>query len=98
MKSLSKEQVLHVADLARLSVSDEEIEKYGQQLADILTEIDKIVNVDIDRMGEILIAPTTNTNTYSEDEVENMLTKEEVLKNAPHTMGDFISVPRVINE
>ncbi len=98
MKILSKEQVLHVANLARLSVNEEEIDKYGKQLADILTEIDKIINVDIDTNGEILIGPTMNNNTYSEDVVGNMLTKEEVLKNVPHKKGDFVSVPRVINE
>jgi aspartyl/glutamyl-tRNA(Asn/Gln) amidotransferase C subunit len=71
---------------------------YPKQLYDILSEIDKILGVDIDAMGPILISPTDNKDCYSEDRVENMLSKEEVLKNAKHTAGDFISVPRVIND
>lgn len=98
MECLSKDKVLHVANLARLSIDDNEIEKYGKQLCDILTEIDKIIEVDIDAKEAILIAPTDSNNRYSEDEIGDMLTKEEVLKNAKHKAGDFIAVPRVIND
>jgi aspartyl-tRNA(Asn)/glutamyl-tRNA(Gln) amidotransferase subunit C len=56
MDKLSKEEVLHVANLARLNVKEEEIEKYSKQLSDILTEIDKITSVDIDEEGEVLIS------------------------------------------
>ena len=95
MEKLEKEQVLHVADLARLYVKEEEINKYAVQLSEILTEIDKINKVNIED-GEMLIAPTTNKNEYREDEIGTMLEPETVLKNAKHVSDGYIIVPRVI--
>jgi aspartyl-tRNA(Asn)/glutamyl-tRNA(Gln) amidotransferase subunit C len=94
---LDRKLVLHVANLARLDVTEEEIVKYQTQLKNILDEIDKINKVDINS-DEILITPTTNLNKYREDVVGNMLTKEEALKNANKTNGDFIEVLGVLNE
>jgi aspartyl-tRNA(Asn)/glutamyl-tRNA(Gln) amidotransferase subunit C len=94
---LDRKLVLHVANLARLDVTEEEIVKYQTQLKNILDEIDKINKVDINS-DEILITPTTSLNKYREDVVGNMLTKEEALKNANKTNGDFIEVLGVLNE
>lgn len=96
MEKLSREKVNHVATLARLHVSDEEFDKYGVQLAQIMTEIDKIIKVDVDEKEEMLIAPTENKNEYHEDKVGEMLTKEEIFRNAKHVSDGYIIVPRVI--
>ena len=88
----------HVANLARLAISPEEKEKYGVQLASILTEIDKINKVNIDENGEILIAPTNNQNKFCEDEVGEMLTKDEIFKNAKHVVDGYVVVPKVLND
>lgn len=96
MEKLDKKAVIHVANLARLSIGDDEIEKYGVQLSDILTEIDKINKVDIDPNNDILIAPTTNTNCFNDDVVGNMLSKEEVFRNANKANDEYIIVPKVI--
>jgi aspartyl-tRNA(Asn)/glutamyl-tRNA(Gln) amidotransferase subunit C len=98
MEKLTKEEVLHVANLARLNVKEEEIEKYSKQLSDILTEIDKITNVDIDDNGEVLIAPISHINVYKEDTKGKMLTKEEMFLNAKNTSGSYIIVPKVLND
>ena len=97
MEKLSEKQVDHVANLARLAISPEEKEKYGVQLASILTEIDKINKVNIDENGEILIAPTNNQNKFCEDEVGDMLTKDEIFKNAKHVVDGYVVVPKVLN-
>ena len=97
MEALSKKQVMHVANLARLSVNKTEIDKYGIQLASILTEIDKILSVDI-KNEELLIAPTKNTNCYSSDKVGEMLKSDEIFKNANNASDGYIVVPRVIND
>ncbi len=68
MESLSRDRVLHVADLGRISVSEEEIEKFGYGLKQILDEIDKINQLDI-ATEDILISPTDNINVYRDDEV-----------------------------
>ena len=97
MEKLSKEEILHVAKLAHLNITEDEIEKYSIQLRDILSEIDKINEVQIEE-NDILIAPTNNRNVYFMDEPKEMLSKEEVLKNANNKNEDFIIVPRVIND
>lgn len=95
---LNENQVKHVADLARLQINDDEIELYGKQLHDILTEIDKIINVDVLNESEILISPTTNKNCYKQDKIGHMNTKEEIFKNVKNVSGDYIVVPKVIND
>lgn len=97
MESLSREKVLHVADLGRIAISEDEIEKFGHGLKQILDEIEKINKLDIET-DDILISPTENTNVYRNDEVEDMLTINDALKNAPKTKGNFIEVVRVIND
>lgn len=98
MEKLNTTEVLHVADLARLNVLENEIAKYGEQLGSILTEIEKITKVDISEDGEILIAPTTNQNIYKEDIESTMLTKEEIFKNTKNEDRDYLVVPKVIND
>ena len=92
---ISEEKVKHIADLAKLNVSDEEMSKYQQQLTDILTEIDKILKVDITN-EEIMISPSDNRNVYSNDVIESHISREDALKNAKRVKGDYIIVPKVI--
>ena len=95
---LSKKEVDHVAELAKLYVNDSEYPNYEKQLYDILSEIKKIEDVDVEEETSIMISPSINTNEYSNDNIGPMLSKDEVLKNVKHTNGDFIVVPTVINE
>lgn len=92
---ISEEQVKHIANLAKLNVKDNEMEKYQKQLNDILTEIDKIVDVEI-KEEEIMISPSDNRNNYSEDIIEQHISKEDAFLNAKRTKGDYIAVPKVI--
>ena len=92
---IEKEQVKHIADLAKLSIKDEEMEKYQKQLTDILTEIDKIIEVEIDNK-DIMISPTENKNVYSDDVIETHISKSDALLNAKHKRSDYITVPRVL--
>ena len=95
---LSKSEVDHVADLARLYVYDSEYPNYEKQLYDILSEIKKIEDVEVKEDDEIMISPSTNINEYSNDTIGPMLSKEDILKNVKHSNGDFIVVPTVVNE
>ena len=92
---IEKEKVKHIADLAKINISEEEYRKYQQQLTDILMEIDKILEVDI-KEENIMISPTDNSNCYSEDVVLNHISREDVFKNAKRVSGDYIIVPKVI--
>ncbi|MDD2202965.1 MAG: Asp-tRNA(Asn)/Glu-tRNA(Gln) amidotransferase subunit GatC [Bacilli bacterium] len=97
MESLSKGKVLHVADLGKIAVSDEEVEKFGYGLKQILDEIDKINELDI-KTEEILISPTNNVNVYRDDKILDMLPINDVIKNAPKNLGNYIEVVRVVND
>lgn len=87
--------VEHVNDLARLKETD--MEKYEKQLNDILTEINKILDVEIEEK-DIMISPSTNINRYYDNESVEEIDKKEVLEMANKTNGDFIVVSRVIND
>lgn len=94
---LTKEEVLHVANLARISVSEEEIEKYQVELKKLLDEVEKINDVK-GYDDEILIAPWSESTTLRKDEQEAMLNPKEVIENAPKHSGNYIEVPVVITE
>ena len=94
MEALNEKQVMHVANLAKLDINNEEVAKYGRELASILTEIDKILSVDI-KNDDILIAPTTNSNMYSSDSVGDMLSRDEIFKNANNASDGYIVVHKL---
>ena len=94
MNELTKEEVLHVANLARINVTEEEIEKYKVGLKQILDELNRINEVSAD--DEILISPTDNKNVYRED--IGVDEEVEVLKNAPKKSGNYIEIKRFVND
>ena len=96
-EKLTKEEVLHVANLARIKVDENEIEKYQVELKQLLNDVEKINEVE-GYDEEILIAPWDQDADLRCDEVGKMLEKEEVLKNVPNHSGNYITVPVVIGE
>lgn len=96
MNILSEEEVMHVAKLANLRLTNNEVNKFKEQLAFILNDIEKIKSIDIS--GDIMIAPTIEKNRYCEDKVTESLSLEEIKKNANNVYGDFIAVPKVLHD
>jgi len=92
---ISRDQVIYVARLARLSLPEEQIEMYQGQLDQILAYIDRLNQVDTSN-----VEPTTHvipiTNVFREDELKDSLTVEEVLANAPQKESLSFCVPKVI--
>ena len=97
MENLDRDKVLHVASLAKLRIEEDEIEKYVKELKDLMAEVDRIQEAEIDD-EEILISPSTNRNVYNDDTVGSMLTREEILKNANKKYGSYIAVTRALND
>ncbi len=94
---LTKEEVLHVADLARIYVTDEEIEKYQTELKQLLNDVEKVNEVDgFD--DEIMVAPWDDNTTLREDVSGDMLDPKKVVENAPQHTGNYIAVPVVIGD
>jgi aspartyl-tRNA(Asn)/glutamyl-tRNA(Gln) amidotransferase subunit C len=93
---IDKEQVRHVAQLARLKLSAEEEEKFTGQLGAILGYIEQLNSVDT-----AAIAPTSvvvsGHDALREDTPQPSLTKEQVLQNAPKAKKGFFAVPKIIN-
>lgn len=91
---ISEEQVRHVANLARLGLSDEEVGRMGDQLDAILESIEKIGELDLTD-----VPPTSNplnmTNVLRPDEPRGELTHEEALSNAPDPVDEQFAVPRI---
>lgn len=97
MDKLSKEEVLHVAHLARISLTEEEIEKFRGELKVLMDDIDKIKDVkDFD--DEMMYTPIEKNNRLRDDVVGDMLSAKEATINAPKKNGSFIEVPVMINE
>lgn len=94
---LTREEVLHVAELAKIKVTEEEIAKFQVELKKILNEVEKINDVE-NYDDEILIAPWHSNTTLREDEVGEMINPKEVIENAPRHSGNYIEVPVVISE
>ena len=95
MDEMTREEVLHVAHLARIEVDENDIEKYAHQLKQIMDEINKINEVDIDT-SDILISPSENHNVYRDDEPIDEYV--DISKNAPLTNGNYIEVKRFVND
>ena len=94
---ISKDDVIHVAELARLEFGEEELEKFTDQLGNILEYIEKLS--ELDTKG---VEPTSHVLDIStplrEDRVEEWITAEEALQNAPEREDDFFPVPKVIDD
>ena len=97
MDKLSVEEVKHVAYLARLELSKEEIEKFRVQLKSLLNEIDKIRDIK-DYDEEMMFSPVNHETILRDDVPGEMLDYNTALKNAPRTNGNFVEVPVMLNE
>ena len=95
MTKISKEQVKHVAHLARLAITEEETEKFAKQLEAIITFAEQLNELDTTN-----VKPTSHVlnmkNIMREDIPEKGLPREEVLKNAPDHVDGLIRVPSVL--
>ena len=97
MDKLSREEVLHVAHLARISLTEEEIEKFRGDLKVLMDDIDKIKEVE-DFDDEMMYTPINDNTRLREDVVGEMLSASDATINAPKKNGSFIEVPVMINE
>jgi len=93
--ALSREEVLHVAELARLSLSPEEIELFTVQLNEILEYVEKLQELDTSGVAPLAhVIPLFNV--FREDLVRESLPLDAVLENAPAREDGNFLVPRVI--
>ena len=93
--NITRKEVEHVANLARLNLSEEELARMTGQLDTILSYVAKLDELDTRE-----VAPTTHAfsiqNAFREDEVQESLPREEALANAPREDGKAFIVPKII--
>ncbi len=92
---LSIDEVRHVAKLARLRLTDEQLERYRGQLSKVLDHIAKLSELDVEDV-EPMTHPSDLTNRFDDDVPGEMLPRETVLGLAPATEGDYLAVPKVL--
>ena len=93
--SVSREQVRHIAKLARIAMSDEEIERLAPELNNILGWIEQLGEVNTDGV-EPLTAVIDQKLRLRADEVTDGGIRDEILANAPEAQHGFFAVPKVI--
>ncbi|MFC7045816.1 Asp-tRNA(Asn)/Glu-tRNA(Gln) amidotransferase subunit GatC [Halobacteriaceae archaeon GCM10025711] len=87
--SVDPEEVRHVAGLARVDLSDDEVDRFAEQFADILAYFETL-----DEVPEMEDEPDL-VNVMREDEVRESLSQDEALANAPETEDGYFKGPRV---
>lgn len=94
--AISKEEVIHIAKLAYLNLSEEEIKKYTGDMQEILEFANMINNVNTEGMNET-IGANENANVLRKDEVVKFEQEELLLSNAPSQDEGMFRIPKVIN-
>jgi aspartyl-tRNA(Asn)/glutamyl-tRNA(Gln) amidotransferase subunit C len=89
---ISRDDVLHVADLARLALTEEEIQRLGDQLNAILEAVGKVSELDLSGV-EPMSHPLELVNVWADDEPQPSLSLDEALANAPEREESFFRVP-----
>jgi aspartyl-tRNA(Asn)/glutamyl-tRNA(Gln) amidotransferase subunit C len=92
---ITKDEVTHVAHLARLEFTEAEAEKFTSQLNNILMYMDMLNRVDMTGVAPMTHA-VAQQNAFRDDIVKPSLSRDDTLANAPDTRGDFFRVPKVI--
>ncbi len=94
---ISRDDVAHVASLARLTIGDDELDRFTAQLASILEHAEDVEALDLDD-----IPPTSHPypleNVVRADEVRPSLDRDEVLAEAPSSEDGMFRVPPVLGE
>ena len=92
---LSRDEVLHIARLARLGLTEAEVNRFSEQLSNLLEHFEVLQQVDTTDLPPTAQAIALQ-NVLREDEVAASLLQDEVLANAPRREGDFFRVRAVL--
>lgn len=94
--AISKQEIIHIAKLACLNLSENEIEKYTKDMQEILEFANTINNVNTEGMNET-IAANEKSNVLRKDEVVDFGNRDALLQNAPSQDEGMFRIPKVIN-
>jgi aspartyl-tRNA(Asn)/glutamyl-tRNA(Gln) amidotransferase subunit C len=97
VSQISRDEVAHLARLARLALTDDELDSYAGQLDAILEHVSRIQSVDVTGV-EPTGNPLKDVNVFRTDVVEPCLTQDEALAQAPKAVDGRFAVPRILGE
>lgn len=92
---VSKEEILHIANLARLNLKEDEIEQYIDNLQDILNFANIVNEAKVDDLN-ITIGANEAKNVFRKDEIKNFDDNDALLQNAPSKEQNMFKIPKVI--
>ena len=93
---ISREEIIHIAKLANLNLTDAEIDKYTNDMEDILNFANTVNNVNTDGVDETI--GTDTYNVFRKDEVKECTDRQTLLQNAPSQDEGMFRIPKVINQ
>ena len=93
---VSKEEILHIANLAELEIQENEIENYIANLQDILNFANIVNNAPVDGL-DVTIGANQAKNVFRKDEVKVFDNIEGLLQNAPEQAQHMFKIPKVLN-
>ncbi len=96
MMQVSKEEILHIADLAKLNLEENEIDTYLLHLQDILNFANIVNNAPVEGL-DITIGANESKNVFRKDEVKKFEDIEALLQNAKSKEQNMFKIPKVIN-
>ena len=96
MMQVSKEEILHIANLANLTLEENEVQKYLDNLQDILDFADVVNNAPVDNL-DITIGANDEKNVFRKDEVKVFEDNESLLQNAVSKEQNMFKIPKVIS-
>lgn len=92
---VSKEELLHIADLANLNIKEDEVDNYLENLQDILNFAEVINNASTEGLEET-IGANENCNVFRKDEIKEFDNKEGIMNNAPEKERNMYKIPKVL--
>lgn len=95
--SISRDQVQHLAELAHIDLDEDKVDKYRDELTQILDYVEKLDELDLSD-----VEPTTHAVPMQlrlrDDEVESSLSEKDAMRNAPNKRDGQFQVPRVVED
>ena len=95
---ITKEEIKKISSLAKINISDNELDSYSEQVSKILEYMSQLNEIDTSKVEEFSNQLFNNEQLLRNDEIEPSLDREEIIKLAPDSDGVYFKVPKVINE
>ena len=95
--AIDKKEVIHIAKLADLNLSEDEIAGYTKDMQEILEYANMINNVNTENMEETVLVDKEKYNVFRKDEVKEFKNKDMIMENAPSKEDGMFKIPKFLN-